>query len=102
MSKHLEGECFDLIEETKTVFPVCDACADRGFKYKLSDRDRDLFLGALENPPEPNEALKNLVGENKMKKLLIGSGVFVLLFTLQLVTFRLLILSIIDLYKSVQ
>jgi hypothetical protein len=25
----------------------------------LSDRDRDLFLSLLDNPPEPNEALKN-------------------------------------------
>lgn len=25
----------------------------------LSDRDRDFFLQLLENPPEPNEALKN-------------------------------------------
>jgi hypothetical protein len=27
----------------------------------LSDRDRDLFLKLLENPPEPNEALKKAV-----------------------------------------
>jgi uncharacterized protein (DUF1778 family) len=27
----------------------------------LSDQDRDAFLAALENPPEPNEALKNLM-----------------------------------------
>ena len=27
----------------------------------LSDRDRDAFLAALENPPEPNEALKRLM-----------------------------------------
>lgn len=24
----------------------------------LSDRDRDLFLSLIENPPEPNQALK--------------------------------------------
>ena len=27
----------------------------------LSNRDRDLVLAALENPPEPNEALRNLL-----------------------------------------
>lgn len=27
----------------------------------LSDRDRDMLLAALENPPEPNEALKKLM-----------------------------------------
>lgn len=26
----------------------------------LSNRDRDLIMSALENPPEPNEALKGL------------------------------------------
>ena len=26
----------------------------------LSNRDRDLIMNALENPPEPNEALKGL------------------------------------------
>lgn len=29
----------------------------------LSDRDRDLFLSLLENPPEPNEALKSAMRE---------------------------------------
>lgn len=28
-------------------------------KFVLSDRDRDLFLSLIENPPEPNEALKS-------------------------------------------
>ena len=27
----------------------------------LSDRDRDVFLAALENPPEPTEALRRLL-----------------------------------------
>lgn len=27
----------------------------------LSDRDRDVFLAALENPPEPTEALRRLM-----------------------------------------
>ncbi|MEW5859359.1 MAG: DUF1778 domain-containing protein [Cyanobacteriota bacterium] len=29
----------------------------------MSDRDRDLFLSILENPPEPNEALKSAMRE---------------------------------------
>jgi hypothetical protein len=29
----------------------------------LSDRDRDLFLKLLDNPPEPNEALKKAFAE---------------------------------------
>ena len=29
-------------------------------KLILSNRDRDLVMSALENPPEPNEALKGL------------------------------------------
>ena len=33
---------------------------------KLSNRDRDIFLAMLENPPEPNEALKKAV--RKFKK----------------------------------
>ena len=36
----------------------------------LSDRDRDIFLAMIENPPEPNEALKKAVQE--YKKRVIG------------------------------
>lgn len=28
-------------------------------KFVLSDNDRDLFLSLMENPPEPNQALKS-------------------------------------------
>ena len=31
----------------------------------LSDRDRDAFLAALDNPPPPNEALKRLMSGEK-------------------------------------
>jgi uncharacterized protein (DUF1778 family) len=31
----------------------------------LSDRDRDLFLELLDNPPEPNEAFRRAVRRNK-------------------------------------
>ncbi len=33
----------------------------------LSDRDREIFLAMLENPPEPNEALKKAVKEYKKR-----------------------------------
>ena len=33
----------------------------------LSDRDRDIFLALIENPPEPNEALKKAVQEYKKR-----------------------------------
>lgn len=31
----------------------------------LSDKDRDMFLAALENPPEPNKYLKRAFSEYK-------------------------------------
>jgi uncharacterized protein (DUF1778 family) len=34
----------------------------------LSDRDRDLFLNALENPPKPNERLKKAFKNYENKK----------------------------------
>lgn len=33
----------------------------------LSDRDRDLFLSVLDNPPPPNEALKRAVKEYRKR-----------------------------------
>lgn len=33
----------------------------------LSNRDRDIFLEMLENPPEPNEVLKKAVSEYKKR-----------------------------------
>lgn len=33
----------------------------------LSDRDRDVFLAMIENPPEPNDALKKAVREYKKR-----------------------------------
>ena len=34
---------------------------------KLSDRDRDIFLEMLENPPKPNKALLNAVKEYRRR-----------------------------------
>jgi hypothetical protein len=34
----------------------------------LSDRDRDLFLALLENPPPPNEALRKAAKEYKKRR----------------------------------
>jgi hypothetical protein len=33
----------------------------------LSDRDRDLFLGLLDNPPPPNEALRQLMDQGRLQ-----------------------------------
>ena len=33
----------------------------------LSDRDRDLFLAMLENPPKANEALKKAIAKHKAR-----------------------------------
>ena len=33
----------------------------------LSDRDRDVFLAMIENPPDPNETLKKAVREHKKR-----------------------------------
>ncbi|HYH64070.1 MAG TPA: DUF1778 domain-containing protein [Urbifossiella sp.] len=32
----------------------------------LSDRDRDMFLAVMANPPEPNEALKKLMANRTL------------------------------------
>jgi hypothetical protein len=34
----------------------------------LSDRDRDIFLALLENPPPPNEALRRLMDEGRQRR----------------------------------
>ncbi len=31
----------------------------------LSDRDRDFFLGRMENPPEPTDALRKLLAKRR-------------------------------------
>ncbi|MGK7902386.1 MAG: DUF1778 domain-containing protein [Hormoscilla sp.] len=36
-------------------------------KMVLADRDREVFMAALENPPEPNEALKAAIEKHQEK-----------------------------------
>lgn len=36
-------------------------------KLVLTDKDRDLFLSLMENPPEPNQALKSAMRRFKEK-----------------------------------
>lgn len=36
-------------------------------KLVLTDKDRDLFLSLMENPPEPNQALKSATRRFKEK-----------------------------------
>jgi hypothetical protein len=40
------------------VVPVADLPLPEQFLTPLSDRDRDLFLIALDNPPKPNAAFR--------------------------------------------
>lgn len=37
------------------------------FTRKLSDRDRDIFLKMMEEPPKPNESLKKAVRKYKKR-----------------------------------
>ena len=46
------------------IVPLSPSGEPRFFEEEplvLSDEDRDAFLAALDNPPEPNEALKKLM-----------------------------------------
>ena len=36
-------------------------------KMVLNERDREIFMAALDNPPEPNEALKAAIKEHQAK-----------------------------------
>ena len=36
-------------------------------KMILNDRDREIFMAALDNPPEPNDALKLAIKEHQEK-----------------------------------
>lgn len=44
-----------------------DEVLDKHQNRTLSNRDRDLFLAMIENPPEPNEALKKAVQNYKKR-----------------------------------
>jgi uncharacterized protein (DUF1778 family) len=44
-----------------------DDVLDKHQNRVLSDRDRDIFLAMIENPPEPNEVLKKAVQEYKKR-----------------------------------
>ena len=46
---------------------TAEAVLEKHQNRVLSNRDRDIFLALLENPPEPNEALKKAVKEYKKR-----------------------------------
>src|SRR5439155_1008885 len=50
------------------VIPEDEVVFTEESRKPLSDRDRDLFLHMLENPPEPNEALKKAIAKHKARK----------------------------------
>ncbi len=49
------------------VIPEGDAEFLEETRQPLSDRDRDLFLALLENPPKPNAALKKAFSKHKAR-----------------------------------
>ena len=54
----------ELVIRKAKVVPLSPSGEPRFFEEEplvLSDEDRDAFLAALDNPPEPNEALKKLM-----------------------------------------
>lgn len=50
------------------VTPKEDVTFMEETRLPLSDRDRDLLLSLLENPPEPNEALKKAIAKFKTRE----------------------------------
>jgi uncharacterized protein (DUF1778 family) len=42
----------------ENIVPIAEKVIDEHTKIKLSERDWEKVMVALENPPEPNEALK--------------------------------------------
>jgi Protein of unknown function (DUF1778) len=49
------------------VIPEDDIRFREEVSMPLSDRDRDVFLTLLENPPPPNKALRKLVAKHKRR-----------------------------------
>jgi len=44
-----------------------DDILEKHYTRTISNRDRDIFLEMLENPPKPNEALKNAIKEYRSR-----------------------------------
>jgi uncharacterized protein (DUF1778 family) len=49
------------------IVPIAERVIDEHTTIKLSDRDWDKLMSALENPPEPNEALKRAAERYKAR-----------------------------------
>ena len=62
----IRGENEIVIRKAKVV-PLADPEAG-GVTIALSDRDWEAFAAAIENPPEPNEALKKLMRQSPPRK----------------------------------
>lgn len=62
--KHLIEEAAELLGQTVSSFTVATLVREaqevtrRFGQLRLSNRDRDRFLAALDNPPAPNERLR--------------------------------------------
>ena len=48
---------------TSTMVERATAIVNEYENLVLSDRDRDIFLASLENPPEPNDVLKRAMAK---------------------------------------
>lgn len=59
----IRGDSEIVIRKAKVVPLTEEEAAGGPVAIKLSDRDWDAFMAALDNPPEPNDALKKLMKE---------------------------------------
>jgi len=72
-TKELIQAAAELRNQTLTQFVVATLADEAGKviaaheRTVLSDRDRDLFLEALDNPPAPNRALQNAARKYKKR-----------------------------------
>jgi hypothetical protein len=50
------------------VIPEDEIRFEEEMRSPLSDRDRDTFLAMLENPPEPNKALRGILAKRSRRR----------------------------------
>lgn len=72
-NKKLIEQAAGLLGQTVSAFTVtilvreAEQIVERFGMLRLSDRDRDAFLSALDNPPEPNARLRRAAKEHARK-----------------------------------
>lgn len=71
--KHLIEQAADMLGQTVSAFTVstlvreAEAVVARFGALRLTDRDRDAFLAALDEPPKPNDRLAKAAREHARK-----------------------------------